>query len=220
MDIEKRSTVSGPLAYLFTDFECTGLDEHVDEIVEIGIIGVDEDLSELFSYTTLIQPNARTIERIESQPIVLAMMEANGLIYELREAVGGNDLPDLATAVSRINELIDTFGAGGRVTLGGSGVATYDYTFIKAQAPELAAKLTYWCNDVGDSRRRWRAATGGDLVPIDAGKNHRAFEDVTIHLEEARYYRALFQKMTEVFGGSDFETVMAGLESVEKVPAG
>lgn len=216
----RMETTPKPLAYLFTDLECTGLDESRDEIIEFGVIGVDEDLNELFTYTTLIQPTAKTIARIEEQPIVLAMTEANGLIHELRNAVGGNDLPDLDEAVASIINLIDLHGTGKRVTLAGSGVATYDYTFLKAQAPALATKLTYWCNDVGDSRRRWRAATGGDLVGIDATKNHRALDDVTIHLAEARHYRQLFAAIAERFGASDFENIMAAIGSETKITAG
>jgi oligoribonuclease len=204
---------SSPLVYLFTDLECTGLNPVDDEIVEFGVIGVDAELRTLFEFNTLIQPTARTIARIENTPPVLEMMEANGLINELRIALVQNDKPSLGDAVDTLIEAIDTYATGTKVTLSGSGVATYDFTFLKAQTPELAARLTYWCNDVGDSRRRWRAATGGDLVAIDATKNHRAFDDVTIHLAEARHYRNLFAAISARFGASDLESIISGLEN-------
>jgi oligoribonuclease len=214
---KSMNTAAGPLAYLFTDLECTGLDEHRDEIIEFGVIGVDQGLNELFRFQTLIRPTVATIERIEEQPYVLAMTEANGLIEELRGAVGSWGLPSLSDVEDVLIGLIDTHGDGSKVTLAGSGVATYDFTFLKAQTPELAKKFTYFCNDVGDSRRRWRAATGGDLVPIDATKNHRAFDDVTIHLAEARYYRQLFAAIAASAGASDFKNIMAAISPGMKI---
>jgi oligoribonuclease (3'-5' exoribonuclease) len=82
--------------------------------------------------------------------------------------------------------------------LAGSGVEHFDRRFLKAHMPKLAAMLTWTPLDVGDVRR---LASMAGYKPSGAApqadKNHRAEDDIRMHLEEARAYYDVFRKLAQ-----------------------
>jgi oligoribonuclease len=212
-----NSSFRGTLAYLNVDFETTGLDENLDSIVEVGIIGTDSDYNPLFEIETLIHPTALTFNAIEATPIVKEMMTANGLLDDLRIGADTGLYPSIRDVEDDLLALINRHSPSEqhKVVLSGSGVATFDFRFIRTNWPKIAARLEYWPDDVGVLRRKWRTATGDDLVPDNKSKTHRAFDDIQCHLSESRQFRDLFTRIGALAGGGDLDTVTAWLDEVE-----
>lgn len=205
MDIFSRPAV----AYLVLDFEGTGKDTILDDITEVAVIGTDENYEPLFEYNALIDASASALERARQHPIVHQMMVASGLDVALDEAREAGTLVSLAEAERHLLAQIGFFNFSDQlVTLAGSGVATYDFPFIKQRMPDLAEKLNYFTADVGGLRREWRTATGTDLVPVNKDKTHRAADDVLCHLEEARAFRAAFKAIAARLGGADLASIL------------
>ena len=213
-NLTDNPSVERPVAaQFFLDFETTGLDETQNDIVDIGVIVVDSELNELHEYATAVHASSYALATIAQTPIVLDMMTANGLLEEVIAGSLAGTLPSVAEVEDRLIGLVDEFATPGvKVTLAGSGVATFDYRWIKAQMPRFAKRLNYWTADVGVLRRSWREATGGDLVTVNNDKPHRGLDDVRLHLEEARAHRKVMAKLAEVAGGADYDTVIAFLD--------
>jgi oligoribonuclease len=205
------------LANLHLDFETAGLDERMHDIVDVGIVGTTADLNTIFEFTSLVHATPRTLTAIASQPIVHQMMSTNGLLERLITGSTAGSLPSLAEVEDRIIDLINEFGTPGvKVTLAGSGVATFDMRFIRASMPRLLACLNYWAADVGVLRREWLTATGDDLVTVNKDKPHTGIDDARIHVDEARAFRHMFARLADLAGGGTLEDINALLEAVER----
>jgi oligoribonuclease len=206
-----------PASNLWLDFETTSLDERTGDIVDVGVIATDFDFNILTEYATAFQVDADALAAIASTPVVHEMMQANGLLEEVIAGSIRGDLPTLVEVERKIVAIIDEFtdpNTKVKVTLSGSGVATFDLRWIKAQMPTLADRLTYFTHDVGVLRREWKNATGGDLVAVNDAKPHRGIDDIRLHLEEGRAFRQLFTRVAQAAGGGDLATILAWLDRV------
>lgn len=182
---------------LWCDLETTGKDVGVDEIVEVGTILTDTDLTVIAEYEDIAVPSLHGRDRINSDPFVKAMHERSGLLSDIDTAVGDGpwpsalDRPRLLTVVEQqITEMLAEHGvATGQVALAGSGVGHFDLAFVREHLPGVAEKLTYWTIDVGVLRRAYQMWNGSDLSTANTSKTHRAMDDVHCHLTEARAFR-------------------------------
>lgn len=186
-----------PLHYLMLDFEDTGLDPHLDQIIEVGVIGTTANLEPLFELETMVQPQPSTFARLEATPAAKAMHVKSGLLDDLTRTAEAHLLPSLADVETYLVAKIDEFAVPGQeVILAGAGISHHDMALIQAQMPVLLSRLAYHMFDTGDARRQYQTATGQPLSPLNDQKTHRAFEDVLCCLGEARLIFNLYRTGT------------------------
>lgn len=183
------------------DIETTGTDERQDPMLELGIILTSTSMgfTPIARKNFVIKPKniAAAEQRMrngnsDDPEFVWRMHQTNGL-WEMCLAEGrpiGEVEEEVLAMIAQHNAQ-----RGAKVTLGGSGVAQFDYRFILRQMPDLGAILTYYSQDVGCVRRM--AKLCGVSAPAEASdgslKNHRAIDDITMHLAEARWFTRLFE---------------------------
>ena len=173
---------------LWIDLETTGTDPVKDDIIEVGAILTSEDkeLSELSRFHQIYKPG---VEMARIDPAVFQMHTKNGL---WQESLSAHHYADDTESIEQImdwlarNRALDFDFIG----LGGSGVSHFDRFFIEQAWPAVAKLLTFYAFDVGAVRRL--ARIGGMSfgtaahAPNTDPKNHRAIDDIVLHLEEAR----------------------------------
>lgn len=183
---------------LWIDLETTGVDPHRDPIVEIGAVltkdepglEVVDDLDAVVSQTDAVVEGGPTAwqKRLAGNDYVRKMHEENGLLEALER---GQGIP-LEEAEAHLLDMLERYAnPRKRVPLAGSGTGHFDRNFIEAQMPSLSARLSYWSIDVGVMRRMLKLSGRGDLVPRagdGAVKDHRAINDIRLHVEEGRHY--------------------------------
>lgn len=184
----------------WVDLECTGKDEKLDPILEWGMIltSSDTDFQVITERNWIVRP--KNVEYAEERmkngggdkpDYVWNMHTGNGL-WQMCLDEGR----PLAEVEEEANALLTQFNPkkGGMVTLGGSGVAQYDYRFLQRQAPKFAERMNYFTYDIGCVRRI--AMLSGVRAPAEASdgglKSHRAIDDIKMHLAEARWFARFF----------------------------
>jgi len=181
------------------DLETTGLDEHHDPILEVGMILTDRDwpFAELATYQAVVQPDdSQWATRLGDH--VTKMHTDNGLLAEVPSGS-----PIVKVESEMIATLAEAGARKGTVMLAGSGVGHFDRRFIAAQMPTLSRWLTFPSLDVGVLRRafcfvgREDLSAAGTTYEGDAfdAKPHRALADVADHLAEFRCYANLIREI-------------------------
>jgi len=185
----------------WVDLETTGVNEHTDPILEVGLIvtKANAPFKELASYEAAIEPNpARFPEwRGRMNSYVTEMHTKNGLIHDI--TVG-----NAKSAKEVEQEMILTLAEVGRehnFMLAGSGVGHFDRKFLATQMPEFTGWLLYPNLDVGVIRRALSLSGRPDLDAFGQtftsknDKPHRGLADVGDHLNELRIYAELFAEI-------------------------
>lgn len=176
----------------WVDLETTGTDEKRDSIIEIGFILTDMELNTVDQGTWVVVPPNPFFLR-DMVPFVKEMHEANGLLTALRSDEG---LPLSEVEEQMVTMLFRHGITKHSIALAGSGVGHFDAHFVRAQMPEFSKFLAYHVIDVGVIRRFLRdVALIPEVIPTDGDsetKTHRAMDDISQHLSEARHYRSLF----------------------------
>lgn len=180
---------------LWCDLETTGTDEHLDSIIEVGLIltGSGAPFVDRDGFRDLVRPTPTAMGRLRGNDVVRKMHEANGLLAELEAAEASVTLDELLPPDKLQDEILKWMLEHGvrrhQVMLAGSGVGHFDRRFLREQMPELESWLAYPVLDVGVIRRFFQMCDRPDLVrPADSNKNHRAYDDAKLHLEEARHF--------------------------------
>lgn len=181
---------------LYTDFECTGLDEKTRSLIEAGIVLTRADFTELGSIDTLIRP---VYFDEDGEPVwddfAKQMAKENGLYDDIERGLMDDSLITLDEFQQQVLALICAHtNPGDTIVISGSGVATFDFRWIKEQLRDVAVLLAYYPNDVGILRRAFRRANGFDLTPVNKDKTHRAMQDVRCHMEEDRTFHAFLAR--------------------------
>ena len=203
---------AGAIGILWTDLETTGAEEDKDDIIEIGAIYTDFKLqtpnNSAMGWQTVVEPTEAALGRMVKNNIVRNMHTENGL---LDECIGSpTRAPSIRAAeMEMINWLDRTINYSTtkgpvrkfRFMLAGSGVGHFDRRFIRRHMPILDSLLVFSPLDVGNVRRLAKfAGFEPSTVPSQDTKNHRALDDIRLHLQEAQAYFDLFKKFSELYG--------------------
>jgi len=187
-----------PRFFAWCDLECTGLDENLDPILEIGLVltEVGVDCREVDCLTAVTMPkDPDWKDRMDEY--VLRMHTLNGLIGDV-ERVGR----PIREVESEILTMLMKWGRPHNFMLAGSGVSHYDRRFIKRQMPGFDKWLQHPSFDVGTFRRGLTFCGRKDLDSFGQtfdgnDKPHRGMADVRDHLNEWRQYASILQSLPE-----------------------
>jgi oligoribonuclease len=175
---------SNAKALLWVDLETTGTNEIEDAIIEVGAILTDFELTPIASFQAICRPSDHAYKRMLNNGIVQQMHTDNGLAALLYEPMAQG----IENVDAQLYALVRKHVPKGRVILAGSGVSHFDRRFIDAQLWGTASLLVRPMIDVGVIRRFFRLADVKLQYAEQVVKNHRAFDDITLHLNEAREY--------------------------------
>lgn len=169
---------------LWTDLETTGSDLETNRIIEIGCCLTDYKLNVLGSFSAVIGEPARVM--LITDPVVIDMHTKNGLIADLKTGKGVTEYE----AEEAIIQMMKSLGLRKHeIALAGSGVQHFDRPYIARDMPRLNSWLKYFTIDVGVMRRVLGIIGREDLTLDTKGKNHRAFDDAQLHLNEMEHIR-------------------------------
>jgi oligoribonuclease (3'-5' exoribonuclease) len=185
-------------AFAWIDIETDGLPDGHDfstvNMLEFGMIITNIDLTPITGYHEVVKITQAGAERIRANEFVRQMHLTSGL---LQESIQGG--MTLAQVEQEAIETIQEAGLGeDDLFLAGSGVAMFDFPFIKTHMPRLAKYFKYFPFDIGLTRRQVKIFAGRDLYPAvqesyqDGVKAHRAYADVEAHLKEAQNARSFY----------------------------
>lgn len=163
--------------FFWIDLEMTGLDESVDQILEIAIVVTDEKWVTLDQYHRIVFQPPEVMEAMNDW-----CKEHHG--KSGLTALIPNGTP-LAVVEKEVTTLIDKFwGAKERVVLCGNSVGN-DLRFLLKYTPELAKRLHYRIVDVSSYKEVFR-----EIYKIDVKKkkSHRAIDDILESIEELKVY--------------------------------
>ena len=177
------------------DLEMTGLEPETDVIVEIATLITDDDLNIIAEGPDLVIHQSDEVLARMNQ-IVVDMHTKSGLL----EAIKSSTIT-LEEAGAATLEFIRLHIPEARtIPLCGNSIRT-DRSFLEKYMPEIEHWLHYRCVDVSTVKelvKRWypNIAYGRE---INAGRNHRAMDDIRDSVDEMRYYRNLiFRDPAEV----------------------
>lgn len=208
-EFQLNDKLGGTLGQLWLDLETTGNDVEKDEIIEIGAVLTDHnfdrfDYRATRDFSIVIEPSEYALGRMMKNPIVRNMHVDNGLLDEcLSSPKRVYFIEEAEAALLKYMTLAinsqKTRGDVGKFTfmIAGSGVGHFDRKFIDKYLPGLSGVLHFSPLDVGQVRR-FLKVSNVDLSGADntKSKNHRALDDVLLHLEEARTYRRALEGLT------------------------
>ena len=188
--------------FLWLDFETTGLDFELDDIIEVGCILTDRSLRPISSFQSLVSPRDSALSRISSNKVVHDMHEKTGLLRELRDFVTVyGDLKDLSYVERQIISWLDAQPIDtSTMFLCGSGVSHFDHALVKARMHLLAARLRYSTIDVSVVSRFLDSFVDPDrekLSPGDKYQEHRALYDTQRAVESAELLVEQFSFLVE-----------------------
>lgn len=200
--------------YLFVDLETTGLDPEYDHILEYAMILTDGSFKKVETWGALVDlPSDYNHWNEWADDIVAKMHEKSGLTKDWEDA--GRDKYSIYIADRDLDIVLDEFEKDynwDNLILAGSGVSHFDMRFLRKHMPAVFKHL-HWCPlDVGQIEE-WLKVSGQTHLTYDAvtpgareRKTHRAMDDISYHLDEARYYKGLFFELarTRHFGNGDF----------------
>lgn len=166
--------------YLWLDLETTGTIVNLDDILEVGLVATDSQLTVLDSDEIVIHHDGPE-GAWSVTPEVVAMHTDNGLWDECRRF----GMP-VGLARARILDFIDN-NFGEPPIAAGRSVAQLDFGFLKRDFPSVWEKfdrrvfdpttLSYIQADLG--RDKWKRPPG---------RAHRAVDDCLAAIAETRYY--------------------------------
>lgn len=187
----------GPAAYVWTDFETTGLDERSDHLLEVAFIVTDKELREIGRRCSLIRLTDDVWELLNANEYVKTMHHASGLWIEL--ALKGWDAPTLNWVDRSISRWLSGLATPGMtLRMAGGGVANFDWPWTKLHLPRVAALLHYRPLDISIVAQAFKDATGSDAMSKlhnGAAKAHRALADIEEDLGIARTAWDLLRKI-------------------------
>jgi oligoribonuclease len=168
---------------VWVDCEFTGLDIDKDEMVEIGIVVTDYNLTPLDEgIDLLIKPSDKALNQMSD--FVRKMHTSSGLINELETALSLQDAE--AESVDYVKRFIDE---PGKALLAGNSIWS-DKKFLSKYMPDFIALLHYRMIDVSTIKmlaKKWYPKEYKN-APEKAG-GHRALQDILESIKELEYYR-------------------------------
>lgn len=177
---------------LWIDFEGTGTDPILDDIIEVGAILTDMELNIVDRHSDIVVPCNAAWQRMMNLPPVLDMHTKNGLIDDLKR---GNGVVSQYVAESNVIDMLDRNNVN-VFWIAGSGVSHYDAPVINKRWPRVQKRLNdnrvYWQFDSGHIRRFWHDICDVEAVRdynVETDKSHRALDDIEDHIAEVILFR-------------------------------
>lgn len=188
---------------LWVDLETTGaeVDKHV--ILEVGAIYTDYDLNVLGTFTQATGTPG-DLDLIDSE-IVRKMHTENGLIDEINQGNGVSIQAAEERLVAKLVHLGMNPDKTNQIVLAGSGVGHFDKAFISKYMPVLSGYLKYFVIDVGVVRRTMAIMGYQNLMMQGFSKNHRALDDIKLHLQEMK---TLKSNLDTIFGHFPYDSLV------------
>lgn len=203
--LSSSKMVNGAHALLWMDLETTGDDKYEDEIIEIGAMLTDFNLEQIgnTSFEQVITPTDESLGRMMKNHVVREMHLANGLIEDILSGKGVSTFEAQKRLLAWLTNQWNSSKQRGPIDkykfmLAGSGVSHFDKFYIDTHLIRLADLLVYAPFDIGHTRRAFKIF-GCELAGNPSSKdqkNHRALDDVRLHLEEAKFFKT---RMREQF---------------------
>ena len=185
-----------PKQLLWIDLETSGLPEGTDfsgvHLMEFGMVVTDISLNiePCGGYTEIVKMSKEIADALRADEFVREMHRESGLIADCIKATATMEDID-----REVDQMLSEVGyTKGEIAIAGSGIAMFDFPFIKTKMPLLASWLAYYPYDFGVFRRLLSSLAGGyvinpQLESYGQSKVHRAMNDATAHLREAQAYR-------------------------------
>lgn len=191
-------------ALFWTDFETTGLPTGNDfsntQILEVAVIVTNFDLEPLVGYKEVVKLTKEGADRLRGEEFVLNMHKKSGLLQESAKVATATEAQVEAEIIKMLKE--QTSFEPGEFMIAGSGVALFDFPLIKDRMPQLSKWLAYYPFDIGVQRRVAQILGKGRnfINPVnksfqDGVKTHRAWDDVTAHLEEGKRWMQFYRDL-------------------------
>lgn len=174
---------------VWIDLEMTGLDTEADRIIEIATIVTDSDLETVAEGPVIVIHQSN--ERLDAMDEWNTRTHgANGLTEKVRQSKVTEQMAEAQTL-----EFLAQHVANNASPLCGNSICQ-DRRFLARGMPKLESFVHYRNLDVSSIKelvKRWRP----DLVGGFEKKNtHQALDDIRESIEELRYYREHFLKLT------------------------
>lgn len=182
-------------SYLFLDLETTGLEPHLDSVLEIGCFLVTPavSISPIWEYSAVFQYD-RKDKGHEINPYVLEMHESNGLWDQCEKSKISvqRGMTDVIRGLKKHG--VDL---GNRVHLAGNSVH-FDRSFLQLHMPDLLPYLTHRHLDITTLhilRKDWSPEITSP-VP-HTGTAHRSLDDAYYSYNCLIHYLAQFSKQND-----------------------
>ncbi len=180
-----------PFVLVWIDLEMTGLDPRRNQIVEIATVITSDELELVETGPDLVVQAAPAILE-QMEPFVLNMHTNSGLLDEIkRSTITLQDAED-----ATLTFLKSHIPQSGLAPLCGNTIGT-DRRFLAEQAAAIDNFLHYRSIDVSSIKelaRRWRPEIAKGAPTKKRG--HRALDDILESIEELRYYRENFFRLS------------------------
>ena len=173
------------------DLEMTGLDPKRDLIVEMATVVTDDDLKVVATGPELVMTAPEEL-LASMDPYVLNMHTTSGLL----ELIRASSVTLASAEEQTLAFLKSTLKAAKSAPLCGNTIGT-DRRFLAQQTPSIEDYLHYRSVDVSSIKelaRRWNPDISNG-APVKK-RGHRALDDVMESIEELRYYRDSFFRVS------------------------
>ncbi len=180
-----------PCVLVWMDLEMTGLDPRRDQIVEMATLVTDDQLNIVATGPQLVIAAPEQL-LASMDPYVLNMHTTSGLLESIRASS-----VTLASAEEQtLAFLKSSLKSAKSAPLCGNTIGT-DRRFLAEQTPSVEEYLHYRSVDVTSIKelaRRWNPEVSSGAPAKKRG--HRALDDIMESIEELRYYRDSFFRIT------------------------
>ncbi len=173
--------------FFWVDLEMTGLDENVDQILEVAVVVTDSELKPLEQYHRIVFQPPEVLESMNDW-----CKKTHGESGLTKAVATGTPL---ATVEKDLLDLTERHFGGGRkerIVLCGNSVGN-DRRFIDKYMPELAKRLHYRLIDVSSFKEIYRERYG---LSFQKQNSHRAVDDILESIKELEFYLS-FVKIPE-----------------------
>lgn len=173
---------------VWMDLEMTGLNPHIDSIIEAAVVITDADLNAVADGPELIIHAPReAFERAE--PVVKEMLTANNLIE-----LSPQSMVTEAEAEEEILRFLSVHIEPQSSPLCGNSIHV-DRMFLNHRMPQVDQYLHYRNLDVSSLKgvvSRWHPDVYEEYKKTRPGKSHRAKDDILQSIAELRFYKEGF----------------------------
>lgn len=198
-------TPEHPELLALIDVETGGLDERVDELLEISAIVTDNQLNPVDDgISVIIRPDTPGW-RDNLHHKVVEMHNASGLFDDIDAGLGIS----LDAADRKVAEYLDDHRDGVKLIFVGNSI-TLDRNFLRAKAPTTFARLHYRSLDITSIRNFTMRMLGLPEPETSPAGRHRGIDDLHDAIGLAR---ALQNQLQERMQPAPLPTLMRGLTS-------